>query len=47
MPSVDDYINGAGNTTGEVGCRIVRGGGVVDEQWASGQFTNISCEKWR
>lgn len=45
-PSVDSYMNGGQGDSGDVGCRIIRNGEVVDERTASGQFASVSCSKF-
>lgn len=45
-PSVESYMNGK-KDTGEVSCRIIRDGEVIDEQKASGEFAAVNCSKWR
>ncbi|QUG99385.1 hypothetical protein HUO13_12010 [Saccharopolyspora erythraea] len=45
-PSMESYMQNGGPDSGEVGCRIVRDGKVVDEKKASGQFASASCTKF-
>lgn len=45
-PSFESAMSGK-KEIGEVGCRIVRDGAVVDEQRASGEFASATCTKWR
>lgn len=45
-PSVESYMQGNSPATGEVGCRIIRNGDVVDEQVANGEFANATCSKF-
>lgn len=45
-PSVESVMSSE-KEVGEVGCRIVRDGEVVDEQRASGEFASASCTKYR
>jgi hypothetical protein len=46
-PSMESYMETGGPDRGQVGCRIIRGGEVVDEQVAEGEFASVSCSKWR
>lgn len=46
-PSFESYQYGGGMDSGEVGCRIVRDGAVIDEHRASGQFAAVTCTKFR
>ena len=46
-PSVEDYMNNGGPSSGSVGCRIVRDGKVIDERTAEGEFASVSCSKFR
>ena len=45
-PSVESYMNGGGPDSGEVGCRIVRDGKVIEQQQSSGEFASVTCSKW-
>ncbi|WP_187352055.1 DUF4190 domain-containing protein [Allosaccharopolyspora coralli] len=44
-PSMDDYMNNGGPSTGEVGCTLFRGDEVVDDKQASGEFATVACSK--
>lgn len=47
-PSVESYQNGAEPAVGDVGCRILRNGQVIDEQHAAGgEFASATCTKFR
>ena len=46
-PSVESYMQNGGADSGEVGCRIIRDGKVIDEQKSSGQFASVTCSKFK
>lgn len=46
MPSTESVMEGKPDT-GEIRCRIIRDGEVVDDQAAAGEWASVTCNKYR